>query len=249
MKVVFLVPTLTRHPCIEFQISASDTQALFYANGIETVWRYLGGDPYVHKARNKLSSEFLVDHKDADFAFFWDDDVGASAQAALRIVKHAGSVVCGIYPKKSDSEEYPVELLFEKKDDGSTAPIEQNGLYLTALAPTGFMCIHRDVLQACADDSGYYPSDDLVKGTVWSWDIFRTGFVPDEPNGKIGRWWGEDFFFSVMVRNLGFQIWTDPDIDFTHRGTKAWKGNFNVALKKKIIELSQPKLAFSIAAE
>jgi hypothetical protein len=249
MKVVFSMPTYSRHPCEEIKMSSLATQYLFLQHGIDTVFRDLGGDPYLPKARNTLASEFLLDHKDADYLFFVDDDVGWPAEAALRLVKHDADVCVGIYPKKNDDEEWPVELIFEKKADGSTAPIEQNGLYLTALAPTGFMCIRRNVLESCAEDSGRYPRDDAKKGVVWSWDIFRTGFVPDEPNGKVGRWWGEDFFFSIMVRNLGFQIWTDPDIDFTHRGTKAWKGNFNVALKKKIIELSQPKLAFSIAAE
>jgi len=233
---------------LEFQISALDTQALFFASGIETVFRYAGGSPYIHNSRNKLASEFLVDHPDADYLFFLDDDLGWPAEAALRIVMRSGPVVCGVYPKKSDLEEWPVELIFEKKDDGSVVPISRNGAYLLRLAPTGFMCIKREVLQACADDSGKYPSIDSVRGEVWHWDIFRTGFVPDEPGGKIGRWWGEDFFFTIMASRLGFDAWVDPDIEFTHRGSKAWKGNFNDALQKKIAELASPKMIIKKAS-
>jgi hypothetical protein len=242
MKVVFSMPTYSRHPCEEAKLSSLATQYLFQKNGIDTVWRDLGGDPYISKARNTLASEFLLDHKDASYLFFLDDDVGFPAEAALKLVNYDADVAVGIYPKKTDEEEYPVELIFEKQKDGGVVPVERNGLYLTSLAPTGFMCIRRNVLEACAEDSGKYPRDDLKKGTVWNWDIFRTGFVPNEPNGKIGKWWGEDFFFSIMVRNLGFQIWTDPNIDFTHRGTKAWRGSFSDALQKKMAALAEPKI-------
>lgn len=225
-------------------MSSLATQYLFFKNGIDTVFRDLGGDPYLAKARNTLASEFLTDHKDADYLFFIDDDVGWPAEAALRLVQHDADVCVGIYPKKNDDGEWPVELIFEKNPDGTAVPIEHNGLYLTALAPTGFMCIRRNVLEACADDSGRYPRDDVInKRIVMDWDIFRTGFVPDEPGSKVGRWWGEDFFFSAMVRQLGFSIWADPNIDFTHRGTKAWKGNFNDVLQKKISAMAKQELS------
>jgi hypothetical protein len=118
-------------------------------------------------------------------------------------------------------------------------PIQRDGLYLAALAPTGFMRISREALQRCADDSGQYDEPDSVKGSVRCWDIFRTGFIPDEPGGKVGRWWGEDFLFSAMVRQLGMEIWVDPDIQFTHRGSKAWSANFNDTLQRVIAELRQ----------
>lgn len=243
MKVAFLVPTYSGHPCLEFQISALNTQDLLHSNNIDSIWRYLGGDPYVHKARNKLASEFLTSNADADFAFFIDDDVGWPAEAVLRLVTRNEPVICGIYPMKSNEGEYfPVELLFEKQDDGTLTPIYSEGLYSARLCPTGFMRIRRDVLEAAAGDSGIYPDKDPIKDEAWCWDIFRTGFVANEPNSKTGNWWGEDYFFSVMVKNLGFDIWVDADIDFSHRGSKAWKANFSKSLKAKIKDFSKPKV-------
>ena len=227
------MPTYGRQPCLEFGMLALATNALLNANGISTVWRYVGGDPYVHKARNKLASEFLTEHRDAEALFFLDDDLGWEADAALRFCRRGEAVICGVYPKKNDGLEFPVQLTFNR--DGS--PIVQDGLYLALLAPTGFMRIRREVLERCAEDSGIYEEPDLVKGMVECWDLFRTGFVPLEEGGKRGRWWGEDFFFSVMVRQLGMEVWVDPNIEFTHRGSKAWKARFDETLQRTIMDI------------
>lgn len=41
-----------------------------------------------------------------------------------------------------------------------------------------------------------------------------------------GGWRGEDFQFCAdWIQRYGGEIWVDPNIDFTHRGTKMWKGN------------------------
>jgi hypothetical protein len=233
-KVVFAIPTYGRAPCVEFQMSALETNNLCLANGITTVWRYAGGDPYVHKARSVLASEFLTLHKDATDLFFLDDDLGWEAAAVLRSLSRAEDVVAGIYPKKADYGEWPVEMQFDKD---TMAPIERDGLFLASLAPTGFMRIKRHVMEAAAEESGIYDHHDLTKGTVKVWDFFRTGYVPYSENSREGRWWGEDFFFCVMVRNMGFEVWVDPNIYFSHRGSKAWEGRFRHVLEDKALEM------------
>jgi hypothetical protein len=37
---------------------------------------------------------------------------------------------------------------------------------------------------------------------------------------------GEDIFFCRQMIAMGEHVWIDSDMDFTHRGSKAWKGNF-----------------------
>lgn len=225
MKVVFATPSYGATPSIEYQRSSVRTQWWLMNNGAECVWLDLPGDPYVHKARNRLSSGFLRQYTDADCIFFIDDDVGWEAEDALRLMHSPEDIVCGIYPKKSDKLEFPVEIAVE---NGKV--IEKNGLYKAALAPTGFMRIKRAALERCAEDSGKYPEFDREGNVDWCWDIFRTGFVADEITGKIGRWWGEDYFFSVMCHHLGIDIWIDPNCNFTHRGGKAWSACFKDTL-------------------
>ena len=226
-------------------MSAMQTHDLLTRNGINVRWICVGGDPYVHKARNRLASDFLTNYPDATDIFFIDDDVGWPAASALRFLQRDEDIIAGAYPKKNDNPEFPVQIL---TDDNRI--VCRNGLYKAALVPTGFLRIKRHVLEACAADSGVYPEPDAGGGNVDCWDIFRTGFVADERGGKRGRWWGEDFFFSVMVRNLGFEVWLDPDIDFTHRGSKAWKGNFLPVLKEWIeANRAPPAAAQAEAAE
>jgi hypothetical protein len=286
MKVVFAVPSYTKAPCIEFTMAALSTQSLLLSSGINmvmlrppdadlkpedmrlegsytTAWRFRGGDPYVHKCRNVLASEFLRDHQDADSLFFLDDDVGWQPEAVLRALKRPEDIIAGIYPKKQDDildepvyrkdgteipagslfwkvpNEWPVELIF--REDGT--PIERDGLYAGALVATGFLRIKRHVLVACQQQSIEYPEQDRKFGVLKCWDLFRTGAIANEPNGMTGRWWGEDFFFSVMARNLGFEIWVDPDILFTHSGQKTWMGCFKPVLEKKIAEMTKLKKA------
>lgn len=210
-------------------MAAAQTVALLLANGIEYAWTFVGGDPYVHKARNRLASEFLHFHPGATHLFFIDDDLGWSPPAVLRMLQRDEEIICGVYPKKNDSLEFPV--LMNVENDCLT---QRGGLYEAKLAPTGFMCLRRAVIERCSKESGEYPEPDTKHGEIQCWDLFRTGFVAHEPGGTQGRWWGEDFFFSAMVRHLGMRIWIDPDIEFTHRGSKAWRANFSDTMKQFI---------------
>jgi hypothetical protein len=50
-----------------------------------------------------------------------------------------------------------------------------------------------------------------------------------KPYFKIGATdadFGEDIYFCRKLRQIGEFCWIDSDISFTHRGTKAWTGNF-----------------------
>lgn len=225
MKVVFATPTYSRTPCEEFTESCVRTEYLLRTNGVEPVWGRVGGDPYVHKARNRLASGYLREYPDAPKLFLLDDDLGWPEEKVLQFVSRPEDVICGVYPKKTDDTDFPVEMLLR---DGKV--VQQDGLYEAALAATGFMCIRREVLERCAEDSGRYPQIEKG-GDYWCWDLFRTGFIADEPGGKVGRWWGEDYFFAVMCRHLGFRVWIDPDIEFTHRGSKAWRASFGPTLR------------------
>lgn len=225
MQVAFLTPSYHAAPAVEHLRSCLATQYLLCCNNIPNVFIDLPGDPYITKARNRLASEFLHKYPMCDKAFFTDDDVGWKPEDALRILQHDEDVVCGIYPKKSDVLDFPVEVAIENEQI-----VEKNGLYKASLAPTGFLCIKRSVLERLKAQSGSYVEQDIVGNNIQCWDFFRNGFVPDEPGGLVGRWWGEDYFFSILCRHNGIDVWIDPDVDFTHRGGKAWKANFRDSL-------------------
>lgn len=235
MLVVFATPSYSKAPCMDYVRSVTRTQSMCLMNGIPCIWADLPGDPYLPKARNRLASQFLTDYPTATHLFFIDDDIGWSEEAVAKFILRDEDVLCGVYPKKSDALDFPVEMLLS---DGKL--IEKNGLYRAGLAATGFMCIRRSVLERCAEESGTYPEVDANGKTIWCWDLFRTGWIPNEPGSKVGRWWGEDYFFSFMCRALGFEVWIDPDLEFSHTGTKTWRANFNETLQKWITDNNLP---------
>lgn len=242
IQVFFACPSYSKHPCYEFSISARMTQRLLDINGIPSVWCDLGGDPYIHKVRNRFASRFVDDFPNCTHLFFLDDDLGWEPEAVIRFLKSPFDVITGIYPKKENDLNFPVELTFEKTELGEIKPIVEQGCYLANLAPTGFMCIRREVLEAAAKDSIEYqePDPNSPTGSVRCYDIFRTGTIPFSEGSKQGRWWGEDYFFCVIAKSLGFSVWVDPNVEFSHRGSNAWRASFAPTLQRKIMALQTP---------
>ena len=76
----------------------------------------------------------------------------------------------------------------------------QDGLFQTLEIPTAFLRIKRSAF------------DKLSK------PYFKIGSNPGD--------FGEDIYFCRRWVETGNYLWIDSDINFTHRGGKAWKGNF-----------------------
>ena len=98
--------------------------------------------------------------------------------------------------------------LVPKRDKTSDSIFHQNamtgvvqaGLFETKEMPTAFMRIKRAVFAK------------LQK------PYFKIGSTPKD--------FGEDIYFCRRWVETGGKMWIDSDISFSHRGGKAWKGNF-----------------------
>ncbi len=106
---------------------------------------------------------------------------------------------------------HPQEIvggLVPKRDSASDSTFHQNaitgrmqnGLFETKELPTAFMRIKRSAFAK------------LTK------PYFKIGSDPKD--------FGEDIYFCRRWCALGESLWIDSDISFSHRGGKAWKGNF-----------------------
>ena len=229
--VLFGVTSFSGSVCREFLPSYIETISALSREGIASCLSLVPGDPYLSKARNRIAYEFLVNWTNCTHLFFLDDDLGWQPSAALRLVQHNVDVVAGCYPKKSDKGEWPAQM----ETDGDSRPIERNGLWRAKLAPTGFMCIKRAVLEKMAQASGLYVDTTAPGATAAQWNIFDMGWFttdgdrPANQGGVAGQFWGEDYYFCRRWRDMGGEVWIDPDIMFTHRGSMAWGGNFKKA--------------------
>jgi hypothetical protein len=248
--VLIATPSFERRPCIEYVISMLQTEKALSAAKIDHATTILGGDPYLGKVRNRLVSTFLTEWPMATDLFFIDDDVGWPEHKFMEFLRRPEDIIVGAYPKKQESLEFPVTLQLDP--DGNM--IEQNGLYLANLVPTGFMRIKRHVLERMSMECGKY--HEVIPGGTISifWNMFEASYRDLELEGlrtrdldtltkdeaiaylrraigvtastQVGQFWGEDYYFAQRWRDMGGQVWCDPDIQFTHRGSKAWEANF-----------------------
>lgn len=253
-SVFIATPSFEGRPVREYFISLSTTQSMLIANGINYMASVLPGDPYLAKVRNRLAAQFLTDHPTMTDFFFLDDDIGWPAEKFLEFLHRPEDILCGIYPKKQDAQEFPVSLMMK---DGNL--IKRDHLYKADLVPTGFMRIKRHVLEKLAARSMKY-LDTLPGGASrMYWEIFQARLIDPKMEDlrsadldaltreeaiaslkrslgvtvphEIATWWGEDYFFVRRWQEIGGEVWVDPDIKFTHRGSKAWEANFGDSVR------------------
>jgi len=230
--VVFCTPSLDGRVSMEFFESSIRTEHLLHRCGISTGYRQVSGDQFIAKARNRLVTDFLVEFPTATDLFFVDDDISWPAEKVRDFIARREMVVCGVYPKKSDSPSYPVEM---ETKDGKL--IRQNGLFSAILAPTGFMRIKRPLLEAMVKNCRTYMEVMHDGSKKLSHNLFEAGLLPTGAD-----WVGEDYDFCQKVRSMGETIWVDPDITFTHRGPKKWTGCLNEPLQAHIAVHEAPEL-------
>lgn len=216
--VVFATPTYDHRVTLEYLRSLTETEWALASAHILHGYVYQGGDQFIAKVRNKLVWRFLTHFPMATDLFFLDDDVGWPADKVIEFIHRPEDIVAGIYPKKSEMVDFPVELAC----DGATGElIERDGLYQALGIPMGFTRIKRHVLEKLAKHAQTF-KDQEIDGNPGEYPgIFETGI------GSDGWWWGEDHTFCRKWLDLGGSIWVDPSISFAHRGHRKWEARLS----------------------
>ncbi len=211
--VVFAVPTYPSSVTANFLKCAVETQATALIAGCKTAWMIEPFDPYLDKARNLLMTRFLRGYPDATDLFFLDDDVAWPAAKVVEFVNRDEKFLAGVYPKKNDQTQFPVIFSTE---NGSL--IERAGLVQAKLVPAGFLRLKRSAVERLAE-----AADTLVDRREGIdrefYAICETGVC-----GESNLFHGEDAVLCIKWREMGGDIWIDPNIQFGHRGAKLWTG-------------------------
>jgi hypothetical protein len=218
IDVVFAIPSLGGTPSFETTIAMMKVAGELAKHKINHAVIARLGDAYLAKVRSKLASDFLNQFPGVENFFFIDDDVGGfPPEKVVEFIRRPESLLLGIYPKKQDITDFPV-ILLSNTETGEL--IERDGLVAAAWGPTGFMRIKRHVLEAVAAKSKRFRDMEPDGKEAWYWLMFDCGL------GKDDWYWGEDFNFCRCWREeCSGEIWVDPNIPFTHRGTKKWENN------------------------
>ena len=213
-SVMFATPSLNYSVSLEYLRSTTETQWALADRGIQSGYILRPGDQFIAKARNKIVSEFLRDYPAIENLFFLDDDIGWPAAKVIEFLDRPEPIIAGVYPKKSEAIDFPVELTV---DPDTGLLFERDGLVRANMVPAGFLRIKRAVLERLVDGAEQFCDLDADGVTRWHPAVFESGVGPNK------WWWGEDYAFSQKWLATGGELWVDPSITFTHRGTRKWE--------------------------
>lgn len=167
------------------------------------------GNCHVDDSRNRLVRDFL--ETDCEQLIFLDADVSWLPNDLKRLIEHDADIVAGIYPLKSDDEDYPVRPLAGERWSNIAGLVEVEGV------PTGFLKIRRKVFEAL------YPTVEKHKSREDSDDKMMIPVIFERTlNGRLRR--GGDIEFCRKARKAGFKVYVDPMMQLVHEGKKLWRG-------------------------
>ena len=209
--IVFALPSYTG------QIDVLTATALMQECAIieQIGWNYqvlaAVGDSLVARARNSLAAEFLDDTEGTDLIWI-DCDVSWEPGAIARLCTHPVDLVGGAYRTRSDPERYVVSFL-----DRKYLPVnEETGLLEVLTLMGGFTRMTRACLEKMRENSvKYIGPDGRHCHAMFDCEVYSS------------QYWGEDTTFCRRWRDwCDGQCWIDMDLNLTHRGPKAFTGNF-----------------------
>lgn len=213
-KVMLATPTYGS-PAFTYTFAIARAREALTAAGIPSAYVLLQGNPHVDDARNSLVRDFL--ESDCTELVFIDADVDFEPEALVMLCRRDVDVVGGVYPYRRDGgENMPVRLLDGAREPGDDGLLEVEGL------PTGFLKIHRRVLEQ------------LAALAPWYWDkLDRTALVFDRPDpDEHGTRWGGDIAFCNAWRRMGGKCYADVELRLGHTGTIIVRDSLGSALRR-----------------
>lgn len=174
------------------------------------------GNCHVDDARNSQVREFLK--TDATDMVFIDADVGFRPEDLLKLVSVDRDVVAGIYPKKEDVEDFPVRPI------PGALWADADGLVEVEGVPTGFLRMKRHVLEKLRDGAVSFIGQ---AGDPLPYHVIFERIIAG--NKRMSG----DYAFCHKWRQMGGMIHVDPEMVFTHTGSKTWTGTLGAYWKRK----------------
>jgi hypothetical protein len=221
-KVFFAIPTLSGEIEAPTTASLQATERELLANGDGAEFLVWKGDSIIPQARNYLVAKFLA--SDCTDLFFIDADVSWEPGAVLRMLSHPVDFVAGVYRHKKMDESYPVNWL----DKPELWADPDTGLLEVRAVPMGFTRLTRAAVERMteASDRPFLHHSDP---SILCHCLFDLEY-------RNGLYIGEDYVFCERWRELGGQVWIDPELTLGHTGKHTFTGNIGKWLKGRANE-------------
>ncbi len=246
MKVMFATPCYISAVSMNYVTSIFDLTMHANRFGLDCIL-HMHSESLITRSRNKMLIKFLED-KSLTHLFWIDSDIVFTPQSVCRLLLADRDVAAGVYPMKSFNwpagglprgttrDEFEVQYTdfpFNPIDHGNTPVgrfVDSDGFAEVAEAPTGFMCIKRDVfyqmmkrypeLNYVPDGPPNHPQAHL------HWLFFDCMVDPDS-----GRYLSEDYAFCRRWRDMGGKVYVDVDCKLMHLGQHMYRGNLIDSLR------------------
>jgi len=211
-KILIATPSYDGRLDARYCNSILYTERLCAKNNIEISPVYLCFDAIISKTRNDL---FCYGYENNfDDIFYIDADISWTPEQFLKIVNHPFDFVGGIYQKKQDNIDYPVNIIPEQK-------VDENGIMEVSTIPTGFLKLSRNAIEMLWEKSLPYT---ISKDSKITKLVFETGIIG-------GRFMSEDIVLCLKWRELKQKIYLDTTVTVAHSGHKTWQGDFSSHLR------------------
>lgn len=188
------------------------------------------GNGDIRLARACILAKFLA--SEATDLIFVDHDVQWPAGTLLKLVDYPVDFVAAMYPQRKDPIEFSVRWLQKPElwADPETGLLEVEGV------PGGCLRLSRSLVEKMVAS---YPESEFYCGAApneTAWNLFG--------EYRHGRFLiSEDYAFCLRWRDIGGQVWIDPEITMGHTGPKTFAAKIGDWLRSRPTEQHENKEA------
>lgn len=200
-----------------FVLAMINTVKLFERIPIVYDHQWVLGSSNLPKARNHLCAHFLAG--EYDDLLFIDADMGWAPNSALRLLASDRPIVAAVGRRKEDEPHWCTTLIAGETQHGPM------GELMVRRVGTGMMKVAREALEHIVKKR----PDLKLPGDAYS--------LSPKEREHYHRFFsfgdddmGEDYWFCELWNSLGGQVWIDPSIELSHRGSKDYVGKFSDVL-------------------
>lgn len=226
-KIVLFTTFYKQYAWPAYTLSLISTIQAFERLGINYDYWQATGETMPWRSINAAMTRALEDPDVTDFLNI-DADESWDPQGLLRLLTYDEEVVAGSYRMTNDEEQYVVELMYGE-ENGKRVPRgrilgDGTALLRAKRVSGGFLRIKKSVLEKFVKA---YPDR-------WYQDYGkkRIQFFGHNPIVNHAPITG-DILFSDICREIGVELWCDPNIQITHWNMREYPGNFDQFLRTR----------------